>query len=411
MGSPFHISYILCFPQAAQLDEYVSSHKAASRQKAGATCWLVTQQQLEQETADCEAALGEALAPPPLQALLAQPEPSHQLLPQCRNSREKTFAERGESSLEDIDAALAALPSNLVPGAVALAGAVGQLLVAARGVPLQPETVGEIRGHLTALQAEVATACQQLGALTQLLHQNARRLAASGAAPVLGGRAAALSLTVDLQELYRAHPLADPTVKQHLIEEAASLEAAHAQRRQQRAAAYKAFLQGQTGDSSRVGGDYQSGCLSSSGSGEEVEKDSPELQYCGLELGAQEDSCSGSSDGGTSLQGAALSGALPTPRLLLDNSTCGSCPLGEWSKEEQEAFARIKQDCLAECGGSAGGQAAVLERMHSRLPGKSVEQLRTYWQWQVEAGRLRSAVVQLDRGEAEQLCSARSRRE
>lgn len=55
------------------------------------------------------------------------------------------------------------------------------------------------------------------------------------------------------------------------------------------------------------------------------------------------------------------------------------------------------QDCLAECG-PAAAQAQVLECMRQRLPGKSLAQLRAYWGWHKEAGRLRSAVVQLQKG-------------
>jgi hypothetical protein len=45
--------------QATQLDAYVARQQEASRQQAGGHSWLVTQQQLDQEAADCAAGLAE----------------------------------------------------------------------------------------------------------------------------------------------------------------------------------------------------------------------------------------------------------------------------------------------------------------------------------------------------------------
>ena len=324
--------------QAADVEAFLARRQAASAQQQARTAWLLAHQQLDQEAADCEAALLDCLS-----ASSAQPRLLQLLLAPTETD-------------QDAEPAPAAPPAA-VSGAVALAGEAACLLHAGGAPPA---------ASLAALQQRVAAALQGLqahvaalqGSATELgcaMQQVQRRVQAP--APQDG------SLSDQLAQLCAAHPLAPPVCAAQLRAEAAELEAQHAQQREQRRAAWRAFLAA-TRRQADCGGAAQGEAPAGDGS----------------QVAGEPSACPSSSD---SSDTASWRGA---------DSIAGCTPDG-WSADEQAVFLAARR---AAPGATAG--TALARQLAVLLPARSADQVAAHERWHKEATRLRAAAQQADAG-------------
>lgn len=214
----------LCHPQAALLEAFVSKQQLSSRASVARAAWLVQQQELAQEEAECEAAWAAACGADPARAAKVD---------SCGQA-----ADAGEASLW---AALQAADGRLGE-ALAVAAATTSLLD--RGEPpLSPPSTTPAAVQQQ-LQAAAARLSEAVAAVDAALQQ--QRLPRSSSASICGSEAGASStdLAEQVQSLLDAHPLAAPPCRAQLLQQAAQAEARHAEQRHRCKAALHAFHSG-----------------------------------------------------------------------------------------------------------------------------------------------------------------------
>lgn len=187
-------------PQACSVEAFLRRSRAASAQQQARAEWLVKQQALEQQAADCEAALQAEL---------------------------ESCSGRAHELPADDDAATA-LPTVDTSEAAALAATVAVLRIGAGGTP----------AVLASLREQLATAAQRVQTQLVTLGAAAAELAAGAERPS-SEPAGEACLAEQVRQLCAQHPLAE--CASQLQADAAELEARHAQQRQERRAAWQAF--------------------------------------------------------------------------------------------------------------------------------------------------------------------------
>jgi hypothetical protein len=203
--------------QARGLEIFVGRKQKAGQQQQARCDWLLAHQRLEQEGADCEAALagwvgGSALA----QACVQLGEP---------DSDAKAV---GTVSQALQDSASSSSSSSSIAEAVALAQAVAKLL-AATGPAACHSDPGQLAGLQHRLLVAEQPMQQQLGAAqaaaSDLLGQAQHQFAA--VCRPSASTAGSDSLPEQVQQACTHHPLADAESKAQLLQDAAEAQAGH----------------------------------------------------------------------------------------------------------------------------------------------------------------------------------------
>jgi len=171
------------------------------------------------------------------------------------------------------------------------------------------------------------------------------------------------SLQERLTQLCASHPLAPAVCAAHLHAEAAELEEKHAQQRQERRAARRAFLASSAGRR-QMGGSAA------------TEVAQPTADEPGLESAEASSARSSSSGDSASWQG---------PDSLAAATADG------WAAEEHAVFLAARSTA-----GPAG--SALVRRLAALLPARSGEQVAAHERWHKEAGRLQVAAQQGEAG-------------
>lgn len=302
----------------------------------------MAQQELEQEAADCEAQLLDCLS-----TATAQPSLLQQLL----------LLDGGEPSTSDSAAQHDGVPaaSAALGEAAALAGEAARLLRSNSPAPAMGSLQQRMASTLAGLQAELASLQAAAGGLLGDI-QRAQRQAASR-------NSEESSLQERLTQLCASHPLAPAVCAAHLHAEAAELEEKHAQQRQERRAARRAFLASSAGRR-QMGGSAA------------TEVAQPTADEPGLESAEASSARSSSSGDSASWQG---------PDSLAAATADG------WAAEEHAVFLAARSTA-----GPAG--SALVRRLAALLPARSGEQVAAHERWHKEAGRLQVAAQQGEAG-------------
>ena len=206
------------------------------KQKAGqqqqARCdWLLAQQCLEQEAADCEAALAGWV--------------EAGLEPGMRSQASARLGEPGSEAgaVGNVSQATQDSASSSIAEAVALAQAVASVL-AAHGPPARRTHPGQLAGLKSRLQAAEQAMQQQLVALqaaaSELLGQAQQQFAAACRPPASPPDSG--SLPEQVQQVCAQHPLADAECKAQLLQGAEEAQGGHAKQLQERRSTWQAFL-------------------------------------------------------------------------------------------------------------------------------------------------------------------------
>lgn len=352
-------------PQASKVEDFISRSQAAGRQQQARTAWLVAQQRLEQEAADCEAGLVGWLEGGSIAAAELHSSASGDC--SAEPSGGSSNAPAADQLLLGPDA------SDALQGAVAAAAAAASLLsepgggAAAAGpaVLLAVEEHVKEAGHTLANQLAAA----EDGA--RRLLSGARQQFAAACRPPGGDSSASLQDRVLL--LCAQHPLAAPACTAQLLEQAAEAQACHSRAMQERRTAWSAF---QAGTLSRQQQPLeQPGAESSHSRGAQLVLEPFSPAEPPLELVS---SGSGSSQAG---EGSEC--------LAADGTDDG------WSSEEHAVFVWERRLCMAPGG---GGEAALLRQLAALLPGRTPLQVRAHERWHKEGSRLWGAVTQGEAG-------------